>query len=58
MDLEQIADTWLDLAVKAHRVGSGLGIGDRSFELLHDGLGIIGEVDAASIGLVRLRHFR
>ena len=36
--------------------GSGFGIGLRLADLLGDGVGIVGQVDARIVGLVRLRH--
>ena len=34
-----------------------LGIGLRLFDLLGDGIGIVGQIDPRHVGLVRLRHF-
>ncbi len=36
--------------------GKGLGIGLRLADLLHDGVGVVGQVDAAHVGRVRLAH--
>jgi segregation and condensation protein A len=58
VDFEQVAHARLAFAVESHCVGASVGVGDCTFELLHDGLGVVNEVDAAKVGVVGLRHLR